>query len=96
MNDAKKSDITQIVSMTQFELRMKLDDARLAQRALDEAELGKELLYVVNKTTERVKKEMIAKTCDYCCSLCPEYHTEECPGQKYCANIIDYRKAMEE
>lgn len=35
------------------------------QKAIDDAESGKELLYVVNKTTERVRKEAIDKACEW-------------------------------
>lgn len=35
------------------------------QLTIDDAELGKELLYVVNKTTERVRKEVMNKACEW-------------------------------
>ena len=35
------------------------------QKAIDDDENGKALLYAVNKTTERVKREMINKACEF-------------------------------
>lgn len=43
------------------EVVMMLERMAEEQQAIDDAESGKELLYAVNKTTERVKREMINK-----------------------------------
>lgn len=40
------------------------------QKEIDDADSGKELLYVVNKTTERVKREMIDKACEWLKAYC--------------------------
>lgn len=57
------------------------------QKAIDDAESGKELLYVVNKTTERVRKEMIEKACEWLRENVRPY---------YKFSIDSFRQAMEE
>lgn len=53
---------------------------------------GKELLYAVNKTAERTKKEMIRKACQWCCDKCHE----ECyyDDKNDCMTIQSITKAM--
>lgn len=94
----KKNDITKVISMTQFEFQLELDKVRLEQKAIDEAESGKELLYVVNKTTERVRKEVIEKACKSFCNRCVHNQTlKKCMYMKKdCPLIGAFRKEMEE
>jgi len=66
------------------------------QKAIDDEELGKALLYCTNKTAERVKKEMIEKACKAHCSLCIAHIACRERGEFYCQDIEEIKKIMEE
>lgn len=70
------------------------------QKEIDDAESGKELLYVVNKTTKRVKREMIDKACEWLINTyLGDYVTDEYGNGGIGNNVKladDFRKAMED
>ena len=70
------------------------------QKAIDDEELGKALLYCTNKTTERVKKEMIDKACKWLINTyLGDYVTDEYGNGGIGDNVKlaeDFRKAMGE
>lgn len=62
------------------------------QKAIDDEEQGKALLYAVAKTEERTKKEMIDKACEWLSERCA-FRVHPCSGT---ALVMEFRKAMEE
>lgn len=71
-------------------------DGAKAQKQIDEESYeGKALLYAVNKTAERTKKELIDKACDWM-SLNIGHYIDALGYADTHELEVDFRKAMEE
>lgn len=70
------------------------------QKAIDNEEQGKALLYAVHKTAERTKKEVIDKACEWIINTyLGDYVTDEYGNGGIGDNVKlaeDFRKAMED